>query len=412
MVNNSHMKRRDPYLELWQELSREKSMVFMAGPRQVGKTTLAHIIAKSYTNHLYFNWDIPDHKRLLLEDPAFFSAMDRKDLATPLVVFDEIHKYKDWKNYLKGVYDQFHALFRFLVSGSGRLDIYQKGGDSLAGRYFLFHLWPFTLSELAGENMPFDDFLANPLQIRVESRPKKEELWLSLWSLSGFPEPFVSGRKRTYKRWSNTYSQQLIREDIRDLTGIKSISGIEMLYLLLPSRVGSPLSIPSLSRDIKVSYNTIQNWLTLFERFFLTFVITPWTQKITRAIQKEKKVYIWDTPRIEDDAARFENMVAIELYRAVTGWNDMGYGLFSLHFIRNKEKQEVDFLIVKDRQPFLLVEAKLTEAEPSSALKKFQAYLQIPGVQLIFRGDTFRLFPNGEQSILVAPAPLWLSGLP
>jgi len=406
------MRNRTLYLNLWEELSRDKAMVFISGPRQAGKTTLAHIISKSFKNHFYFNWDIPRDRAMLFKDPSFFENMERKDSTTPLVILDEIHKYRDWKNYLKGVYDQFHETYKFLVSGSGRLDLFQKGGDSLAGRYFLFHLWPFTLSELAGRRVPFGQFCDTPLDIDTDSSAENEELWSSLSRLSGFPEPFLSGRERTYRRWSNIYSQQLIREDIRDLTGIKSISEVETLYFLLPSRIGSPLSIASLARDLKVSYNSVRNWLVLFERFFLAFQISPWTGKIARAIQKEKKIYLWDFPRIEDPASRFENMVASELYRAVTGWSDMGHGIFSLHFIRNKEKQEVDFLIAKNHKPFLLVETKLSDTSPSPALGKFQAVLEVPAVQLTKGGDTFRIFRNGDRSILVAPAHIWLARLP
>jgi hypothetical protein len=204
----------------------------------------------------------------------------------------------------------------------------------------------------------------------------------------------------------------LIREDIRDLTGIKSVGYVETLYLLLPSKVGSPLSISSLARDLQVSYNSIRSWLSVFERFFLVFSIPSWTRRITRAIQKERKVYLWDTPLIRDPAARFENMVAMELWRAVTAWNDMGYGQFSLHFIKNKEQQEVDFLIVDKHEPFLLIEAKRSDTQPSSELKKFQRALNIPAVQLTNEGDGYRLFSNQEQSILVAPAYQWLSRLP
>ena len=146
------MKKRTPYVKIWQELARNKEMIFLAGPRQAGKTTLARIIADSFTNNLYFNWDIVSHKTRLLKDPAFFEAIELKDQSTPLIILDEIHKYKDWKNYLKGTFDQFHDRYKFLISGSGRLDIYQKGGDSLAGRYYLFHLWPFTVAELSGPN--------------------------------------------------------------------------------------------------------------------------------------------------------------------------------------------------------------------------------------------------------------------
>lgn len=406
------MESRELYTKIWRELASDKSMIFLSGPRQAGKTTLARMIAGSYTNSLYFNGDIPLHRTRLIETPTFFEDVKRRDATTPLIIFDEIHKYRDWKNYLKGVYDGFHDRFQFLISGSGRLDLYRKGGDSLAGRYFLFHLWPFTIAEMGKRNVTIDSFLNNPLQMAVREGDVLKETWKRLSELSGFPEPYLTNKLTSYRRWSNTYSQQLIREDIRDMTDVKAIHDIEILYTLLPSKVGSPVSVPSLVRDLKVSYNTIQNWLSIFERFFLIFSIGSWSRKITRAIQKERKVYLWDTPRIKEPAARFENMVALELWRAVTAWNDMGHGLFSLHFIKNKDQQEVDFLIINEHEPFLLVEAKLTDTQPSPALKKFQRALKVPAVQLTDEGEGYRLLSNDDQHILIAPAYQWLSQLP
>ena len=222
----------------------------------------------------------------------------------------------------------------------------------------------------------------------------------------------MAGRKTTYRRWSNIYSQQLIREDIRDLTGVKSVVDMETLYFLLPSKVGSPISISSLAHDLKVSYNSVRSWLSVFERFFLTFSIGPWTRRIARAIQKERKVYLWDSPRIKEPAARFENMVALELFRAVTAWNDTGHGTFSLHFIKNKERQEVDFVIANEGEPLFLVEAKLSDTGPSPALKKFQGVLKKPAIQLVEDSKGYYMIPHGDQYILVAPAYQWLSSLP
>jgi predicted AAA+ superfamily ATPase len=409
MVN---MIDRELYIKTWKELSRNKSMVFVVGPRQSGKTTLAHIIGRSFTNSLYFNWDIAGQRTRLIENPNFFESVDRKDSSPPLIVFDEIHKYRKWKSYLKGVYDQFHDQYQFLVSGSGRLDIYQKGGDSLAGRYLQMHLWPLTVAELGRRNHAFEDFRRNPVRLAMERRKELKETWMQLSSLSGFPEPYLSGRMTSYRRWSSTYSLRIIREDIRDLTGIKSVGDVETLYLLMPSRVGSPLSIPSLSRDLRVSYNSISSWLAVFQRFFLVFSIAPWTRRIARAVHKERKVYLFDAPLIREPAARFENMVALELWRAVTSWNDLGYGSFSLHFIRNKERQEVDFLLAEDNEPLLLVEAKMSDPSPSPALKKFQRALGVPAVQLTMEGEGFKKFMNEGRSIVVTPAYLWLSTLP
>ncbi len=406
------MWERTSYIKIWQELSAEKSMVFLAGPRQAGKTTLGEIICKSFTNHLYFNWDIAEHRTRFLRNPDFFEAVERKDTSKPLIVLDEIHKYTDWKNYLKGVYDRHRDAFLFLVSGSGRLDLYQRGGDSLAGRYFLFHLWPFTISELAGLQRGMEGFLADPLHMTMEGSGDRKEVWSSLADRSGFPEPYLSGKSTTYRRWSRTYSRQLVREDIRDLTGVKSVQEMETLYLLLPSRVGSPISIASLARDLKVSYNSVKSWLEVFERFFLTFSILPWTKKISRAVQKERKVYLWDSPRIEDPAARLENMVALELWRAVSAWNDLGHGTFSLHFVKNRDQQEVDFLLAEGGKPFLLIETKLSDPEPSAVFRRFQQALRVPAVQLVRDRESFRLLTNEGRSILVAPAYQYLSFLP
>lgn len=204
-------------------------MIFLTGPRQSGKTTLACMIAPKFPNSVYFNWDLVTNKRVLIEKPTFFEEVERKDASTPLVTFDEIHKYKQWKNYLKGIYDEFFEKYKFLVLGSGRLNVFQKGGDSLAGRYFMFSLWPLTLAELSGRRRSFDEFMKNPLQVGPEDN-SLEKTWEQLSHLSGFPEPYLSGKETFYRRWSNNYGQQLIREDIRNMTGIKNVDSVEVLF--------------------------------------------------------------------------------------------------------------------------------------------------------------------------------------
>ena len=196
------------------------------------------------------------------------------------------------------------------------------------------------------------------------------------------------------------------------MTDVKAVQEIEILYTLLPSKVGSPLSVNSLAENLKVSYNTVRSWLDILERFYLAFSIPTWTGKIARAIQKEKKYYLFDYARIRDDAAKFEDMVACELWRAVTLWNDLGVGEFSLHFIKDKEKREVDFLVAKDSKPFLLIEAKLSDTQPSKPLVAFQNRLHIPAIQLTLAGNGYRLMPNGDNKILVVPAWQWLAELP
>jgi predicted AAA+ superfamily ATPase len=403
---------RTHYLHLWRELAAEKPLILMAGPRQCGKTTLAKCIANSFANPLYFNWDIPTDKRKLIQDPFFFQSLPRSDTSKPFVIFDEIHKYRHWKNYLKGVYDQFHEDYSFLVTGSGRLDTFQKGGDSLAGRYYLFHLWPLTLAELAGKQTPFNQFFLNPLAVPNTTPPEFADIWNRLTAFSGFPEPYLAAKPASYQRWSTAYHHRLIREDIRDMTAIKAVDQIEALFQLLPSRIGSPLSLTALAEDLKVAYNTIAAWLTVFERFYLIFTIKPWTNAIARSIRKERKTYLLDYALIDDPAARFENMVALELMRAVSSWNDLGLGNFSLHFVRDKEKREVDFLIANRQKPVLLVEAKLGDATPSPALIRFQQHLKVPAVQLVHDARHHRLLHNGDNRLLIAPPHLWLPTLP
>jgi hypothetical protein len=403
---------RPAYAAVWRELADDKAMVFMAGPRQAGKTTLAGMIADGCANRVYFNWDVVPDRARLLRDPYFFQAVDRHDPSTPIVVLDEIHKYRGWKNYLKGAYDRFHAEFEFLVTGSGRLDVFRRGGDSLAGRYALFHLWPFTLAELAGRRSTMQEFWSGPQAIVVDADHAAERTWRRLAQFSGFPEPYVRAATRAYRRWSTAYHSQLIREDIRDLTGIVSIGSVETLFSLLPDRVGSLLSVTSLAEDLKVAYNTVRTWLDALERFYLVFSIAPWTRQVARATQKARKLYLLDYATIEDRAARFENMVAVELLRAVTMWNDLGYGPFGLHFVRNKEKEEVDFLVTEKRRPRLLVETKTADMTIDRTLLRFQEQLGVPAVQLTDEGTTYRKVAHGRHTVLVAPAWMWLPRLP
>jgi len=407
------MIKRTKYLELWLELSSEKQMIFLSGPRQVGKTTLAEEISSGFKNKLYFNWDIIEHRKRLIQNPVFFEHINRKDESMPLIVLDEIHKYRQWKNYLKGVYDQFSHDYKFLVTGSGRLDLYRKGGDSLAGRYFQFHLLPFTVAEMSSGKRSINDFLKSPLNGFDINKPEEtRDIWQALVNFGGFPEPFTKGKKSFFVKWTANYSSQIIREDVRSISDVKNVDSIEILYLLLPSKVGSPLSVNNLAEELQVSYGSVKEWLKLLEIFYLAFRLSPWTKKITRAILKEKKLYLFNYPEIGDINIRFENMVAIELLRAVYNWNEHGYGKFSLHYIRNKEKEEVDFLLAKDGNPVLLAEAKSSDDTVSKNLINFQKKLNVPAVQLVNKENIFRYIKNENNKILLITAHRWLSSLP
>lgn len=404
---------RKQYIGLWEELVKEKSLIFLAGPRQAGKTTLAKHISSSFVNHTYFNWDIISDKKKIIEDPVFFQGINRLDDSNPLVVFDEIHKYKDWKNYLKGIFDEFHQEYYFLVSGSGRLDLYKSGGESLAGRYLMFHLFPFTVSELSHNKRSWKEFVRDPLQgFKINKPDATAAIWSRLSELSGFPEPYLKQKRSFWVQWSANYHKQIIREDIRDMSGIKKINELEILYSLLPSKIGSPLSINSLAGDVGAAFDSVKNWISLFERAYLLFRISPWNKRITRAIKKEQKAYIFDHPLVTDPGSRFENMVAVELYRSVARWNEKGLGIFSLHYIRNKEKQEVDFLICDNNKPWLMIEAKNGSELYSQSLQLFQSKLNIPAVQLVNREKIYKIKRNGDNRTLMTTAHEWLSSLP
>jgi predicted AAA+ superfamily ATPase len=403
---------RVPYVSIWNGLSAEKSLVLLAGPRQCARTTLAHRLSEAFANRLHFNWDIATDKRRLVGNPYFFQEVVRRDESRPLIILDEIHKYKDWRNYLKGVYDRFHAEFLFLVSGSGRLDLYRKGGDSLAGRYYMLHLWPLTLAELHHTSVTFEDFRSDPVRPHTGEIAAVQSSWDRLARYSGFPEPHVAAKATTYRRWSAAYHRQIIREDIRDLADVKHVDDLEILFALLPSKVGAPLSIPNLATDLKVAYNTVKSWLAVFDRFYLTFGLSPWTPQIARAIHKERKTYLFDYASIKDPGAKFENMVALALFRAISNWNDAGWGDFGLHYIRTKEGREVDFLVSENRKPMFLVETKTGDDTPAANLLRFQKALGVPAVQLLDRGDGFKQAAPAGYPLLTAPVAHWLPRLP
>ncbi|PIU48081.1 MAG: hypothetical protein COS94_03830 [Candidatus Hydrogenedentes bacterium CG07_land_8_20_14_0_80_42_17] len=407
------MIKRSMYLNMWQDLSSEKKMIFLSGPRQVGKTTFAQKIAEGFKNNLYFNWDIISQKRLLIQEPTFFENINRKDESIPLVIFDEMHKYSKWKNYLKGIYDEFAGDYKFLVSGSGRFDLYKKGGDSLAGRYFQLHLFPLTVAELSNKRKSFKDFAVSPLtnfdftNLKITSK-----IWQTLFNVGGFPEPYVNGKKTFFNKWTANYTSQIVREDIKSISDIKNTDYIEILFSLLPKRVGSPISMNNIAEELQVSFGSIKEWLKLLEIFYLVFRIGPWTKKISRSILKEKKLYLYNYPEISDESYRFENMVAVELLRAVYNWNEYGYGRFTLHYLRNKEKEEVDFLICENNNPKILIETKFSDDAPSKNLIYFQKKLNIPAIQLVNKENVFKYLKNEQNKILIITAHIWLSTLP
>jgi len=321
-------------------------MVFAGGARQVGKTTLAKSLLESeYPEGGYLNWDYDEDRQAILAKKWTQDA--------PLLVFDELHKYPNWKNWIKGLYDVKKQQHAFLVTGSARLDNYQKGGDSLLGRYHYWRLHPFSLDEY-------------PTGI------DKQEAFKRLMTVGGFPEPFLENDRVQARRWRRDRLNRVIREDIRDLENIHKITGISLMLDLLRSRVGSMLVLENLARDIQVSSKTIKHWLSILQQMYLVFSIKPYTKNLPRAILKPAKVYFYDNGDvIGDQGAIFENLVATGLLKRIQFLQDRDGYNYELRYIRDKEGREVDFVILKDNSVEELIEVKYADDELSSHLKYY-----------------------------------------
>ncbi|MBQ7189842.1 MAG: ATP-binding protein [Kiritimatiellae bacterium] len=337
-------------------------MAFLTGPRQCGKTTLAKTISDRY-----FTWDDLATRRLVAGDAAGLAAAAGLGVANvrrPVITLDEIHKFPRWKTFIKGFFDIYEDRMRLIVTGSARLDIYKRGGDSLMGRYFLYHMHPFGVAELVRTELE--------IQETHTPRPIEDADWDALWEHGGFPEPFVRRDRRFTLRWRKLRREQLFREDLRDLTKIADIAGIRILSELLLSRAGNQIVTASLAREIGVAETTVKAWKATLEYFHEGFSVRPWFRNIENSIRKTPKWYQCDWCEVADEGARFENLVACHLSKSVDAWNDLGLGDFALYYIRNKAKEEVDFLVAKDGRPWFLAEAKISDATPSRALAVMQ----------------------------------------
>ena len=405
------MLERTLLAELPTLLERWGKMVFLSGPRQVGKTTLARELLRRHGSGLYFNWDLITDRKRLARDPYFFEKepRGRKQL---LLIFDEIHKYARWKSYLKGVYDGFHEQYRILVTGSGRLDLYRKGGESLLGRYVGIPLFPLSVGEVLGRRSRWKEFsrtMAAPMPAAAGGR----EIFERLFRFGGFPEPYLREEPEFYRVWSASRTELLVREDIRDATNIRNISLVEKLAHLIEPRVGSPLSINSLREDLEVAFETVREWLEVLSNFYYIFRVPPYAAKLARTLRKESKTYLYDWAAVEAEGPRFENLVALHLLKAVRTWSALGEVSADLYYIRDKEKREVDFLVVANRRPALLVECKRSESAISPHLVYFQDRLDVPvAVQLIFEPGHDRTLRHGTRIQRVASADRWLGQLP
>lgn len=371
-------------------------MVFLFGPRQAGKTFLAKRYLKGHSKlSLYYNWDTGDVRRKYLEDPNFFVMAARASgLSRPTLVFDEFHKRNRWKNELKGIYDEHIDSFNLVVTGSARLDLLRQTGESLAGRYFSFRVLPLGIREVEGkahESSPPEDF--SGLIDRLLGSPKAASAQESLLSFSGFPEPLSKGSTSFRRKWVADYTRLVLKEDLKDLSKIQEIDRVEVLWMrLLPERVGSPLSVNSLKEDLSASHEAIQTWLLNLEKLYCTFSLMPYSKKMVRAVKKEKKTYLMDWALIQDESKRFENYVIASLMRSLAIWNDAGLGDFELRYIRNTLGNEADFLILRDKKPWILGDVKLKDSSIDSHLYRMAGVLgDIPILQVVKESGTLKM---------------------
>lgn len=393
---------------LEEHLVENRQMLFLVGPRQVGKTTTSLDVADSNKHHFYFNWDVQTDRLKIVEGPdaiadAVGLSILRKD--TPVVVFDELHKYGKWKTFLKGFFDKYSKKIRIIVTGSARLDVYKAGGDSLMGRYFSYRLHPLSVAEILDPTLKITE-IADPKQIR-------QDQFSRLLNFGGFPEPFLKHTHQFYTRWKRTRTQQLFSEDLRDSTRIQELSQIQVLAEILKQQVGQLTSYTELAKKVNVSVDTIRRWLEVLKSFYFCYTIKPWSQNVVRSLIKEPKVYLWDWSCITDDGARAENFIASHLLKAVHFWSDRGWGDYDLYYLRDKEKREVDFLVTKDGNPWFMVEVKSSaNGGLSKSLFHFQDMLQVPfALQLSLKMEYVDRSCFDSQGPQIVPAKTFLSQL-
>ncbi len=353
----------------------ERQMLFLMGPRQVGKTTTARETAGRRQVSSYLNWDNFDHQRMIVAGPSKLGeelGLDVFKVEKPLLVLDELHKYPQWRPLLKGFFDTYGDVADVLVTGSARLNVFHLGGESLMGRYFSFRMHPLSVAELTRPELGSVPGERSPAAI-------DDSTFEAFLRFGGFPEPLNRQSTRFATRWRRLRFQQLFREDLRDLTRIQEIAKVQTLAQLVIRQAGQLTSYSSLANGIDASIDSVKRWLATLESLYFCFSLRPWFKNVARSLRKEPKYFLWDWSSLQDSGVRFENLVAGALLKAVHLWTDYGYGTFDLHFLRDKQKREVDFLVSRDEQPWMLVEAKASaRAGLSKSLAYFQQQLQAP----------------------------------
>ena len=347
-----------------EHLALYRQMVFLSGPRQVGKTTLARLFATDY-----LNWETKDVRQLVLKGAKAVGdsmGLAADESAKRILVFDEIHRYSKWKGFLKGFFDLYEKQARIFATGSARLDVYKRGGDSMMGRYFPYRIHPLSVAELIDPSIPDEK--------KIIRMPRKisDEQWESLNVFGGFPEPFANGTMRFLRKWRTLRMEQLLREDIRDITKSVELDQIEALAMILANRSGEQLVMAPLACEVMASEPTVKKWTATLKALYYGFTVKPFYRNIENSIRKTPKWYLRDWSGIEDAGKRAETFVACHLLKAVDGWTDLGFGEFDLFYIRDKKKREVDFLVTRDKKPWFVAEVKNAEEKLSPSLSLFQ----------------------------------------
>jgi len=371
------------YLEKYILEDLKEKIVLLTGPRQTGKTTLSKMLLTGFD---YFNYDNAEDRLSLLE-----KSWDR---SKELIIFDELHKLKNWKSWLKGIYDKEGVPPALLVAGSAKLDVYKKVGDSLAGRFFQFRLHPLDLKEINNILKPKD------LQAELDK----------LLNTGGFPEPFLKSSSRFYNRWKKSHLDIILKQDLIDLENVQHITSVETLIQLLKKQVGSPVSYSSLARDLQCSDKTIKRWLTILENMYVIFRVTPFHKNIARSILKSPKFYFYDTGQVVGDpGAKLENLVACALLKEINYLADCYGEDRHLYYLKNKDHREVDFCITSNENPALMVEVKWRNENASPNFKIFKkAFPGVKMIQLVKELKKEKTFPDG---IEIRSAHKWLSQL-
>ena len=363
-----------------------RRMLFLSGPRQVGKTTLVQS-RLCPSKESYFNWDDRRVRLLYQKNPDFFA-----NVASSWICMDEIHKRPKWKDILKGFYDIYKNQFQFVITGSAKLETFRKSGDSLVGRYFHTRLFPLNLGDFAKCDFQLPK---NPEELLRHAADNKDRAELEdLLMLGGFPEPYFSSSESFWKRWSSNHRDLIVQEDLRDLSKIVEVDKVEMLLEMLQPSIGSTLSFRNLAQDLETTHGSVKRWLEMLHRVQLVFPVSPYSTNIRRAYRQEKKWYYMDWRGAGE--ANFENYVAASLLRAVTLYTDRCGEKMSLHFVRTHDGAEVDFLVCMNKKPWLLIEAKEGGTEISSAVYRFSRELKVPCVVVTPKKNIFKKMVGKE----------------